>query len=122
MKKILFTSLIAIGLVGCAAGPQPLYSWGSYTQQTYLMYNQPEKATPSAQIIKLEAEIEKAKAKKLAVPPGLYAHLGLLSLQVNNAQKAVEYFQLERQVYPESTVLMDRLLRKMNANVGSTQP
>ena len=122
MKKILFTSLIAIGLVGCAAGPQPLYSWGSYTQQTYLMYNQPEKATPSAQIIKLEAEIEKAKAKNLAVPPGLYAHLGLLSLQVNNAQKAVEYFQLERQVYPESTVLMDRLLRKMNANVGSTQP
>ncbi|ENX63114.1 MULTISPECIES: DUF4810 domain-containing protein [Acinetobacter] len=122
MKKILFTSLITIGLVGCAAGPQPLYSWGSYTQQTYLMYNQPEKATPSAQIIKLEAEIEKAKAKNLAVPPGLYAHLGLLSLQVNNAQKAVEYFQLERQVYPESTVLMDRLLRKMNANVGSTQP
>ncbi|MEN5172904.1 DUF4810 domain-containing protein [Acinetobacter higginsii] len=122
MKKILFTSLITIGLVGCAAGPQPLYSWGSYTQQTYLMYNQPEKATPSAQIIKLEAEIEKAKAKNLAVPPGLYAHLGLLSLQVNNAQKAAEYFQLERQVYPESTVLMDRLLRKMNANVGSTQP
>ncbi|MCH7385601.1 DUF4810 domain-containing protein [Acinetobacter dispersus] len=122
MKKILFTSLITIGLVGCAAGPQPLYSWGSYTQQTYLMYNQPEKATPSAQIIKLEAEIEKAKAKNLAVPPGLYAHLGLLSLQVNNAQKAVEYFQLERQVYPESTVLMDRLLRKMNANVGSMQP
>ncbi|MCH7394871.1 DUF4810 domain-containing protein [Acinetobacter dispersus] len=122
MKKILFTSLITIGLVGCAAGPQPLYSWGSYTQQTYLMYNQPEKATPSAQIIKLEAEIEKAKAKNQAVPPGLYAHLGLLSLQVNNAQKAVEYFQLERQVYPESTVLMDRLLRKMNANVGSTQP
>jgi len=122
MKKILFTSLITIGLVGCAAGPQPLYSWGSYTQQTYLMYNQPEKATPSAQVIKLEAEIEKAKAKNLAVPPGLYAHLGLLSLQVNNAQKAVEYFQLERQIYPESTVLMDRLLRKMNANVGSTQP
>lgn len=122
MKKILFTSLITIGLVGCAARPQPLYSWGSYTQQTYLMYNQPEKATPSAQIIKLEAEIEKAKAKNLAVPPGLYAHLGLLSLQVNNAQKAVEYFQLERQVYPESRVLMDRLLRKMNANVGSTQP
>lgn len=122
MKKILFTSLITIGLVGCAAGPQPLYSWGSYTQQTYLMYNQPEKATPSAQIIKLEAEIEKAKAKNLAVPPGLYAHLGWLSLQVNNAQKAAEYFQLERQVYPESAVLMDRLLRKMNANVGSTQP
>lgn len=119
MKKILCTGLMATGLVGCATGPQPLYSWGTYTQQTYLMYNAPEKATPSAQMIKLEAEIEKAKAKNLAVPPGLYAHLGLLSLQNNNAQKAVEYFQLERQVYPESSVLMDRLLQKMNANAGS---
>lgn len=119
MKKILLTSLITIGLVGCAAGPQPLYSWGSYTQQTYLMYNAPEKAMPNAQITKLEAEIEKAKGKNLAVPPGLYAHLGLLYLQENNAQKATEYFQLERQVYPESTVLMDRLLQKMSTNVGS---
>ncbi|NIE97265.1 DUF4810 domain-containing protein [Acinetobacter sp. Tr-809] len=119
MKKILLTSLITIGLVGCAAGPQPLYSWGSYTQQTYLMYNAPEKAMPNAQITKLEAEIEKAKGKNLVVPPGLYAHLGLLYLQENNAQKATEYFQLERQVYPESTVLMDRLLQKMSTNVGS---
>jgi hypothetical protein len=67
-------------------------------------------------------EIEKAKAKNQGVPPGLYAHLGLLSLQVNNAQKAVEYFQLERQVYPESTVLMNRLLQKMNANGGIAKP
>ena len=47
------------------------------------------------------------------MPPGLYAHLGLLNLNLNNGQRAVEYFELERQVYPESTVLMDRLLKKM---------
>nr|WP_174507411.1 DUF4810 domain-containing protein [Acinetobacter sp. Marseille-Q1620] len=117
MKKIVLSCCIAIGLVGCASAPKSLYSWGSYPQQTYLMYNAPEKASPGQQIIKLEAEIEKAKAKNLAVPPGLYAHLGLLFLQQNNAQKAAEYFQLERQVYPESTVLMDRLLQKMNVNV-----
>lgn len=116
MKKIIAFSLIGLGLVGCVSAPKPLYSWGSYTQQTYLMYNAPEKATPSAQIIKLEAEIEKAKGKGLAVPPGLYAHLGLLYLQTENSQKAIEYFQLERQVYPESTALMDRLLKKMGVS------
>ena len=47
------------------------------------------------------------------MPPGLYAHLGLLNLNLNNGPRAVEYFELERQVYPESTVLMDRLLKKM---------
>jgi len=121
MKKILFSSFLAMSLVGCAACPQPLYNWGTYTHQTYLMYNAPEKATPNTQITKLEAEIEKTKGKGLAVPPGLYAHLGLLYLQENNSQKAIEYFQLERQVYPESTVLMDRLLQKMNANGGNTK-
>jgi hypothetical protein len=39
--------------------------------------------------------------------------LGLLNLNINNAPRAIEYFELERQVYPESTVLMDRLLKKM---------
>lgn len=121
MKKIITFCLIGLGLVGCVSAPKPLYSWGSYTQQTYLMYNAPEKATPSAQIIKLEAEIEKAKGKGLAVPPGLYAHLGLLYLQTENSQKAIEYFQLERQVYPESTVLMDRLLKKMGASTEQSK-
>lgn len=27
MKKILLSSFLAMGLVGCAAGPQPLYNW-----------------------------------------------------------------------------------------------
>ena len=38
-----FSSFLAMSLVGCAAGPQPLYNWGTYTHQTYLMYNAPEK-------------------------------------------------------------------------------
>lgn len=58
------------------------------------MYNSPEKATPSTQITKLEAEIEKTKGKGLAVPPGLYAHLGLLYLQENNSQKQLRISSL----------------------------
>ncbi|WP_445116554.1 DUF4810 domain-containing protein [Acinetobacter sp. WZC-1] len=112
MKRILFCVVLALG--GCGTAPESLYGWGSFPQQTYLMYSAPGKALPSEQIIQLESELEKSRAKSLAVPPGLYAHLGLMYLQINNAQKAGEYFQLERQVYPESTVLMDRILKKMN--------
>ncbi|TCM70747.1 hypothetical protein EC844_10116 [Acinetobacter calcoaceticus] len=116
-KNIVVLTLTML-LVGCVAAPQSLYHWGSYPQQNYLMYSQPEKATPSAQILKLEAELEKSKGKGLAVPPGLYAHLGLLYVQQNQLDKAAEYFQLERQVYPESTVLMNRLLQKMGNATG----
>ena len=85
------------------------------------MLSLPEKTSPQEQIGKLEKDIEKAKAKNAAVPPGLYAHLGLLNLNINNGPRAVQYFELERQTYPESAVLMDRLLKKMTAQsaVGS---
>ncbi len=42
----------------------------------------------------------------------MYAHLGS-QYHTNYTPRAIQYFELERQVYPESTVLMDRLLKKM---------
>ena len=110
---LLMSGLVSLSLVGCATAPKSLYSWGEFPQQTYLSLSLPEKATPQDQVLKLEKDIEKAKAKNLAVPPGLYAHLGLQYLNMNDAPRAIQYFELERQVYPESTVLMDRLLKKM---------
>ena len=110
---LLMSGLVSLSLVGCATAPKFLYSWGEFPQQTYLTLSLPEKATPQDQVLKLEKDIEKAKAKNLAVPPGMYAHLGLQYLNMNDAPRAIQYFDLERQVYPESTVLMDRLLKKM---------
>jgi len=109
----LLAGLASITLVGCASAPKPLYSWGEFPNQTYLALSLPEKASPQDQVLKLEKDVEKAKAKNLAVPPGLYAHLGMQYLNMNDAPRAIQYFELERQVYPESTVLMDRLLKKM---------
>jgi hypothetical protein len=82
----------------------------------------PEKTSPQQQILALEKDVEKAKAKNAAVPPGLYAHLGLLNLNIQNGPRAIEYFELERQIYPESTVLMDRLLKKMTIQSTEVNP
>ena len=113
------SGLISLSLVGCATAPNSLYSWGEFLQQTYLSLSLPEKAMPQDQVLKLEKDVEKAKAKNLAVPPGLYAHLGLQYLNMNDAPRAIQYFELERQVYPESTVLMDRLLKKMTGQTSA---
>ena len=123
MKKIAFTlGVTVLGLVGCASTPNTsLYSWGEFPQQTYIMLSAPEKSGPQEQIAKLEKDIEKAKASNRAVPPGLYAHLGLLNLNINNLSAAGQYFELERQTYPESTVLMDRLLQKMKPSVKGSK-
>lgn len=116
MKKLVL-SLLALSfvLVGCAGGSSSLYRWGEFPQQTYLYMNEKSKTSPLAQIATLEKDIEKAKAESRAIPPGMYAHLGLLNLDIQNSQRAAMYFQLEKQVYPESTVLMNRLLQRMGA-------
>jgi len=110
--------LMMLALSGCATTPS-LYNWGTYPQQTYLMYVSPDKATATMQIAKLEQEIETTKSQGQAVPPGLYGHLGLLYLQTQNMPKAEHYFEFEKSTYPESSVLMDRLLKKKTTSTES---
>lgn len=113
MKKILFSlSLVVLGLVGCSTSSQrPLYSWGNFPQQSYLILSNSVDTSPEAQIQFLEKDIEVARAKNLAIPPGLYAHVGMLYLDIQQVSRAMSYFELEKQTYPESTVLMNRLLK-----------
>ena len=118
-KTVLALIALSLVLVGCGDGATSLYRWGEFPQQTYNYMSERSKVSPLEQIARLEKDIEKSKAENRAVPPGLYGHLGLLNLDVQNSQRAVMYFQLEKQVYPESTVLMNRLLQRMGATNSS---
>ncbi|WOE31376.1 MULTISPECIES: DUF4810 domain-containing protein [unclassified Acinetobacter] len=118
--KMLMVGLFPLVMAGCMSQTaQPLYYWGSYPQQSYLLMSKPEKISIEAQITLLEKDLEKAKAHQQAVPPGFYAHLGLLNLDIHHTARAIEYFRLERQTYPESATLMDYLLNKMMHSSGS---
>ena len=103
----------SILFAGCAAKDNSIYSWGSYQQQLYTAQVKPEKADPLKQIRSLEKDIEKAKAKNKPVAPGIYAHLGYQYSLIGNKQKAREYLQLERQLYPESSVYIERILKQL---------
>lgn len=118
-KTVLALIALSLVLVGCGGGATSLYRWGEFPQQTYNYMSEKSKTSPLEQIAHLEKDLEKSKAENRAVPPGLYAHLGLLNLDIQNAQQAAMYFQLEKQVYPESTVLMNRLLQRMGAKNSS---
>ena len=114
-KTVLALIALSLVLVVCGGGATSLYRWGEFPQQTYNYMSERSKVSPLEQIARLEKDIEKSKAENRAVPPGLYGHLGLLNLDIQNSQRAAMYFQLEKQVYPESTVLMNRLLQRMGA-------
>ena len=98
-------------LTGCAS--RSLYYWGSYEPSIYNMYIVPDKATVDRQIIDFEADIQKARSKDQKLPPGFYAHLGYLYFQQGNSELAKRAFESEKAAFPESTVLMDRMISNL---------
>jgi hypothetical protein len=106
-------ALLLFTLVGCAAPKQSLYQWGDYESQVYSLYNDPGKSPIEAQIEKLEADYQTARSTNKAVPPGFHAHLGYLCFQTGKGDQAVQSFQTEKTLFPESAVYMDRILAKV---------
>lgn len=111
MKKfILFVVVLSAGLLaGCATQRPPLYHWGHYNDQVYSYF----KGEPlEKQIQFLEKDLEEAKYQGEKLPPGFYAHLGLLYEKGGRGEAARAMFELEKQMYPESTVFINNLFNQ----------
>lgn len=96
-------------LSACASRPQPLYYWGDY-QGTVYSYFKGEKS-PEEQIAVLEKNVELARSRNLALPPGFQAHLALLYGQTGRGERMLEYLEAEKRQFPESSAYVDFLLK-----------
>lgn len=105
----------AMAAAGCAHREPPLYRWGSYENLVYDMYVNPGKAEPGVQIVKLTEDIQRANAEGQRVPPGVHAHLGYMYYIQGNEGEAMREFAEERELFPESAVFVDGILRRMGA-------
>ncbi len=116
MFKTLLLPLLAITLVtGCSGhGQRSLYYWGNYEAVLLDSYINPGEAPDEVQIEKLTATIETAKKREHQVPPGLYAHLGMLYLRQGHTGSGVAALKEEKALYPESAVFIDGLLARAN--------
>ncbi|MBL7049726.1 MAG: DUF4810 domain-containing protein [Nitrospira sp.] len=117
MRKLLLfiTLLLSISFIGCA--PKQMYSWGNYSDTLYAYKKDSNDETLMRHLQELNKIIEESKKHDQRVPPGVYGELGYLSLKGNKPEKAIEYFNAEKQLYPESTVLMDRLIKKSEPSI-----
>jgi len=108
------------GLLGaCAQAPKHMYNWEAYQPSVYAYLKDEDAA---AQIEALERNVEVARAKNEALPPGFHAHLGMLYLHAGQADKAVEQIQAEKLAFPEGTGFMDFLLRNTAGTQTDTAP
>ncbi len=109
-SRAFIATLVLLFLSGCATPPQPLYYWGDYQDQIYGHFKREK--SPQEQIAGLEADVEKAASKNLALPPGFQAHLGMLYGSTGNSEKMRVHLEAEKRQFPESAVFMDFLLKK----------
>jgi len=101
--------LSAICFSACVSTPGSLYSWGNYENKVYA-YLQGE--SPAAQISALQDDLLKIEEAGRKVPPGYYAHLGMLYAEVGEHGLAISCFMVEKARFPEAAGFMDYLLAR----------
>jgi len=115
MKKIIFTVFVVNILSSCVQH-QDHYYWGSYEPLLLEMYTKPGQATPDVQIDKLTADIQKAEGLGKPIPPGVFAHLGLMYATIGYVDQAEAAFLQEKNLYPESKTLIDGMMNRARVN------
>lgn len=101
----------AMLVTGCAANsPPPLYQWTGYQPAVY-DYLKGEKA-PQEQIDALEKALQEIRGKGHMPPPGFHAQLGMLYASVGKGGQAMQEFEAEKELFPESSTYMSFLMKK----------
>jgi len=117
MRKILILLLGLIVLNGCAKN-NTIYTWGrAYDEKVYDIL-QGKDANIEEHIAYMEKMIDKSNNNGKKLPPGFYAHLGLLHGKLGNNNKMQNCFKREQQLFPESSQYMNFLLSKNNEKEG----
>lgn len=106
MKKIYCCLIVATLLIssGCV---QTRYAWQNYDQKLYNHYKSPEKQN------KFTDDLKKIIVKSETngrIPPGIYAEYGYALYEQGKLPEAIEYFQKEQVRWPESKVLMIKMI------------
>lgn len=112
MKRIiLLYGVMALCLAGC--GAKTKYAWNGYDDTLYQHYKNPAEYENFA--AKLKEAVEEATASG-NVPPGMYAEYGYVLFEQGSTGEAARYFRMESDKWPESRVLMAKLIKLAEAD------
>ena len=95
---------------------QTHYAWNGYDQALYDHYKSPGER--EQYIEKLKIIIQRAEESG-KIPPGIYAEYGYTFYESGNHKQAIQYFQKESDLWPESRYFMAKMIR--NAQLQGKQ-
>ena len=101
-------ALVLLASAGPGCAPRTRYAWGKYDSTLYTHYKNPQ--DQEAYLERLGEIVREAEAQD-RVPPGLYAEYGYALYQKGSTGEALAYFEKERAKWPESNVLMEKMIR-----------
>lgn len=115
MKITILGSFILVLLTGCTSTK---YAWNNYDDKLYAYYKNPN------DLEKFSAHLKETIAigeRQNTLPPGIYAEYGYLLYEMQNYSEAIVYFDKERTRFPESQLLMAKMINNSQKMLENRQ-
>ena len=110
MKKLI--PAIAVGLLLASCQMQkPLYTWHNYSNTSYNYIKNSDEKSTNELVETYKKIIEKQEGTRGVVPPGIYGDYAFILMKQNKNAEAKVMLQKEIELYPESKIFMDRILK-----------
>lgn len=115
-----FLKLCVLGLTlatvtGCS---NTRYAWNDYDQKLYNYYKTPAESEQFVEALQEAVADAEAVGK---VPPGLYAEYGYMLYEKGNFPSSIVYFKKEYEKWPESRVLMLKMISNVEKKAFQNQ-
>jgi hypothetical protein len=112
MKNLILVPVAGMVLLTGCTSPY-LYEWGNYDRWLYENYKNPK--NDEELYVDLTALITKYESRKnpsvKPLAPGLYAEYGFLLMRRGENERAIEYYNKEKALWPESAAFMDSMIQ-----------
>lgn len=105
--KITNYCIIAVTILMITGCVQTRYSWQNYDQKLYNHYKNPAEYDQFVEDLKDIMEKGEDSGK---IPPGIYAEYGYVLYEKGNFSEAINYFKKEQDKWPESNVIMTKMI------------
>lgn len=112
ISKLLLAGLM-LGVSACA--PASRFEWGTYENTLYAYSKAPQ--AREAYRNSLLAALRSGEASN-RVAPGLNAELGYLYMEDGRPAEAIQYFEAEKRLFPESQRFMDGVITRLRSGAG----
>src|SRR5512145_1362778 len=110
-KTVLMLLVPAAAFLAAACGPKTLYSWRGYDDTLYAHYKSPQ--DHARHVERMQKIVTETEAAGVKMPPGVYAEYGYALLEEGRFGESATYFGKEKESWPESTVIMEKMIRNV---------